>query len=309
MRTERRTVLSDCRNQNRARPAPRSTRDRQRTGQDRPHRQRAARLDRRAPHPLRTPRLRLPSRPAPPPRPVLALDPQSRQQDRRQVPQQRPSPRLSAVDRERPPHPRARLPPRGDRDRAPRRRTAPQLTPTSCGTKTPKLWSAPREAENRLQTDKRELLTTVPPYEDGPRPGRSAGDASSGHLQAVRREIIRRAGSPIRGGFRADQPRTRHAPGGTPATQPRGSACGYRSSDPLFTTDRTGHQARAALDPRRVVATHWHPAQSRCSASGNAGPPSGVTAGQVRTHRSSAPSVEPGQRRAWGTARIRGPPG
>ena len=79
--------------------------------------------DHRAPHPLRPPQLRLPRRPAPPARPVLAMDPQDRRQDHHAA----GSPPTSIattrpLDRQRPAAARAPRPARGPRRRRPRRR-------------------------------------------------------------------------------------------------------------------------------------------------------------------------------------------
>ena len=74
--------------------------------------------------------LRLPRRPAPAARPVLAVDPQGRRQDHLPLAQRRPAPRLPGLDRQRPAAARAARPARSPRRRRPRSRP-PLGTPAS----------------------------------------------------------------------------------------------------------------------------------------------------------------------------------
>src|SRR5215831_20791625 len=109
------------------------------------HRHGPARLDYPAAYPLRPPQLRLPRRPAPPARPVLAVDPQGRRQDHLPLAQRRPAARLPALDRQRPAAPRTARPARGPRRRRPRRRP-PLATPASQQNRNRSLqiaWAAP----------------------------------------------------------------------------------------------------------------------------------------------------------------------
>ena len=100
--------------------------------------------DHPAAHPLRPPQLRLPRRPAPAARPVLAVDPQGRRENGLPLAQRRPAPRLHDLDRQRPAASRTARPARGPRRRRPRGR--PPLGTLSsqdkCGHPPLNLWAA-----------------------------------------------------------------------------------------------------------------------------------------------------------------------
>ena len=115
--------------------------------------------------------LRLPRRPAPPARPLLAVDPQGRRQNHLPLAQRRPAPRLPGLDRQRPAAARPAHPARSPRRRRPRRRPAlaaqppgqPPATPArpphnTVGTAPLNLWPSPQPARILPAQAKREDL-------------------------------------------------------------------------------------------------------------------------------------------------------
>ena len=102
-------------------------------------------------------------------------------------------------------------------------------------------------------------------------------------MQGVSGEIAGGGSPRIRGGFRADQPRTRHAPDAKPATQPAGSTSRERDSHCAFTTGRSGESSAGKVRfLRRVVPAPSHSIGSRLRAVREDDELWRVNAGQLR---------------------------